>query len=92
MAHCLAIAIRSDANENALKLVRPGNAGARPGIIAFRGCFHGRTAACRNHRTGLITEAASLVPFQSNMFHSTIAKIPNPAIFALARAPNIGIR
>lgn len=34
----------ADANENALKLVRRKRAG-RPGIIAFRGCFHGRTSA-----------------------------------------------
>ncbi len=34
----------ADANENALKLVRQKREG-RPGVIAFRGCFHGRTAA-----------------------------------------------
>src|SRR6266849_8640635 len=34
----------ADANENALKLVRQKRDG-RPGIIAFRGCFHGRTSA-----------------------------------------------
>ena len=34
----------ADANENALKLVRQHRSGA-PGVIAFRGCFHGRTIA-----------------------------------------------
>jgi 4-aminobutyrate aminotransferase-like enzyme len=34
----------ADANENALKLVRQKRE-RRPGIIAFRGCFHGRTSA-----------------------------------------------
>ena len=34
----------ADANDNALKLARQKRDG-RPGVIAFRGCFHGRTAA-----------------------------------------------
>jgi 4-aminobutyrate aminotransferase-like enzyme len=34
----------ADANENALKLLRQRRGGA-PGVIAFRGCFHGRTCA-----------------------------------------------
>jgi acetylornithine aminotransferase len=34
----------ADANENALKLLRQ-HRGGRSGVIAFRGCFHGRTAA-----------------------------------------------
>jgi 4-aminobutyrate aminotransferase-like enzyme len=34
----------ADANENALKLIRQKREG-RPGVIAFRGCFHGRTIA-----------------------------------------------
>jgi 4-aminobutyrate aminotransferase-like enzyme len=34
----------ADANENALKLVRQKREG-RPGVIAFHGCFHGRTSA-----------------------------------------------
>src|SRR5579863_4450846 len=34
----------ADANENALKLVRQKREG-RAGVIAFRGCFHGRTSA-----------------------------------------------
>ena len=34
----------ADANENALKLIRQKRDG-RPGVIAFRGCFHGRTIA-----------------------------------------------
>src|SRR5579863_6821821 len=34
----------ADANENALKLARQKRDG-RPGVIAFRGCFHGRTSA-----------------------------------------------
>ena len=34
----------ADANENALKLLRQRR-GGRPGVIAFEGCFHGRTSA-----------------------------------------------
>ncbi len=34
----------ADANENALKLLRQRRGGA-PGVIAFNGCFHGRTSA-----------------------------------------------
>jgi 4-aminobutyrate aminotransferase-like enzyme len=34
----------ADADENALKLLRQ-HRGARPGVIAFSGCFHGRTSA-----------------------------------------------
>lgn len=34
----------ADANENALKLLRQVR-GGRPGVIAFSGCFHGRTSA-----------------------------------------------
>lgn len=34
----------ADANENALKLLRQRR-GGRPAIIAFNGCFHGRTSA-----------------------------------------------
>ena len=44
MAHCWLSLSGADANENALKLVRQKREG-RPGIIAFRGCFHGRTSA-----------------------------------------------
>src|SRR5579883_1934142 len=44
MAHCWLSLSGADANENALKLVRQKRDG-RPGIIAFRGCFHGRTSA-----------------------------------------------
>jgi 4-aminobutyrate aminotransferase-like enzyme len=44
MAHCWLSLSGADANENALKLVRQRRQG-RPGIIAFRGCFHGRTSA-----------------------------------------------
>ena len=43
MAHCWLV-LGADANENALKLVRSKRAG-RPGVIAFRGGFHGRTSA-----------------------------------------------
>jgi 4-aminobutyrate aminotransferase-like enzyme len=47
----------ADANENALKLIRQKRDG-RPGVIAFRGCFHGRTVAMaeitdrRDYRVG----------------------------------------
>ena len=44
MATCWLSLSGADANENALKLVRQRRDG-RPGIIAFRHCFHGRTAA-----------------------------------------------
>ena len=44
MDHCWLSLSGADANENALKLVRQKRDG-RAGIIAFRGCFHGRTSA-----------------------------------------------
>jgi 4-aminobutyrate aminotransferase-like enzyme len=44
MAHCWLSLSGADANENALKLVRQKRDG-RPGVVAFRGCFHGRTSA-----------------------------------------------
>jgi 4-aminobutyrate aminotransferase-like enzyme len=44
MAHCWLSLSGADANENALKIVRQKR-GGRPGVIAFRGCFHGRTSA-----------------------------------------------
>jgi acetylornithine aminotransferase len=44
MENCWLSLSGADANENALKLVRQKRDG-RPGIIAFRGCFHGRTSA-----------------------------------------------
>jgi 4-aminobutyrate aminotransferase-like enzyme len=44
MAHCWLSLSGADANENALKLVRQKRDG-RPGVIAFRGCYHGRTSA-----------------------------------------------
>jgi 4-aminobutyrate aminotransferase-like enzyme len=44
MDHCWLSLSGADANENALKLVRRRRDG-RPGVIAFRGCFHGRTTA-----------------------------------------------
>jgi 4-aminobutyrate aminotransferase-like enzyme len=44
MANCWLSLSGADANENALKLVRQRREG-RPGIIAFRHCFHGRTSA-----------------------------------------------
>ena len=44
MNHCWLSLSGADANENALKLVRQHRDG-RAGVIAFRGCFHGRTSA-----------------------------------------------
>ncbi|HXZ88427.1 MAG TPA: aminotransferase class III-fold pyridoxal phosphate-dependent enzyme, partial [Candidatus Binataceae bacterium] len=44
MEHCWLSLSGADANENALKLIRQKRDG-HPGIIAFRGCFHGRTSA-----------------------------------------------
>jgi 4-aminobutyrate aminotransferase-like enzyme len=44
MKNCWLALSGADANENALKLVRQRRDG-RPGIVAFRHCFHGRTSA-----------------------------------------------
>ncbi len=44
MEHCWLSLSGADANENTLKLVRQKRS-RRAGIIAFRGCFHGRTSA-----------------------------------------------
>lgn len=44
MDRCWLALSGADANENALKLVRQKR-DSRPGVIAFRGCFHGRTCA-----------------------------------------------
>ena len=44
MDHCWLALSGADANENALKIVRQKRDG-RAGVIAFKGCFHGRTSA-----------------------------------------------
>ncbi len=44
MEQCWLSLSGADANENALKLIRQKRDG-RQGVIAFRGCFHGRTVA-----------------------------------------------
>ncbi len=44
MEQCWLSLSGADANENALKMMRQAR-GGRPGVIAFSGCFHGRTAA-----------------------------------------------
>jgi 4-aminobutyrate aminotransferase-like enzyme len=44
MERCWLSLSGADANENALKLLRQRR-GGRPGVIAFSGCFHGRTSA-----------------------------------------------
>ncbi len=44
MERCWLSLSGADANENALKLARQKR-GGRPGVIAFGGCFHGRTSA-----------------------------------------------
>lgn len=44
MENCWLALSGADANENALKLLRQKRNG-RPGVIAFSGCFHGRTSA-----------------------------------------------
>jgi acetylornithine aminotransferase len=44
MENCWLALSGADANENALKLLRQKR-GGRPGVIAFGGCFHGRTSA-----------------------------------------------
>jgi len=44
MDHCWLALSGADANENALKIARQKR-GGRAGVIAFAGCFHGRTSA-----------------------------------------------
>jgi 4-aminobutyrate aminotransferase-like enzyme len=44
MENCWLALSGADANENALKLLRQKR-GGRPSVIAFSGCFHGRTSA-----------------------------------------------
>jgi 4-aminobutyrate aminotransferase-like enzyme len=44
MKNCWLALSGADANENALKLLRQRR-GGRAGVIAFQGCFHGRTTA-----------------------------------------------
>ncbi|MEA2680585.1 MAG: hypothetical protein QOK03_2307 [Candidatus Binataceae bacterium] len=44
LEHCWLALSGADSNENALKMVRQKRDG-RPGVIAFLGCFHGRTCA-----------------------------------------------
>ncbi len=44
MENCWLSLSGADANENALKLIRQKRDG-RPGVLAFRGCFHGRTSS-----------------------------------------------
>jgi 4-aminobutyrate aminotransferase-like enzyme len=44
MENCWLSLSGADANENALKLLRQKR-GGRPGVVAFSGCFHGRTSA-----------------------------------------------
>jgi 4-aminobutyrate aminotransferase-like enzyme len=44
MEQCWLSLSGADANENALKLMRQAR-GGQSGVIAFRGCFHGRTSA-----------------------------------------------
>lgn len=69
MENCWLALSGADANENALKLVRQKR-GGRPGVIAFGGCFHGRTSAMAevtdrpDYRTGQpATFAVHYVPF-----------------------------
>jgi acetylornithine aminotransferase len=62
MAFCWLSLSGADANENALKLVRQKR-GGRPGIIAFRRCFHGRTSAM-----GEITDRADYRVGQPSTF------------------------
>jgi 4-aminobutyrate aminotransferase-like enzyme len=80
MAHCWLSLSGADANENALKLVRQKRDG-RPGIVAFRGCFHGRTAAMAeitdrpDYRQGQPhTFRVEYVPFFDRHDHNSAAK------------------
>lgn len=67
--HCWLSLSGTDAAENGLKLMRQKRDG-RPGVIAFRGCFHGRTSAMAeitdrpDYRRGLpSTFPVEYVPF-----------------------------
>lgn len=69
MENCWLALSGADANENALKLLRQKR-GGRPGVIAFGGCFHGRTSAMAeitdrpDYRTGQpATFPVHYVPF-----------------------------
>jgi 4-aminobutyrate aminotransferase-like enzyme len=62
MENCWPSLSGADANENALKLVRYKR-GGRPGVIAFRGCFHGRTTAMAE-----ITDRPDYRPGQPSTF------------------------
>lgn len=75
--HCWLALSGADANENALKMVRQKRDG-RPGLIAFRGCFHGRTCAMAeitdrpDYRIGQpVTFPVHYIPFHNrNDLHS----------------------
>ena len=80
MENCWLALSGADANENALKLVRYKRAG-RPGVIAFRGCFHGRTSAMAeitdrpDYRMGQpATFPVHYVPFYDRNDPDSIAK------------------
>jgi acetylornithine aminotransferase len=87
MNHCWLSLSGADANENALKLLRRWRDG-RPGVIAFRGCFHGRTTAMAeitdrpDYRRGQPrTFPVAYIPF----YDSGDKKSPDKSLKALRR-------
>ncbi len=84
MDHCWLSLSGADANENALKLVRQKRDG-RPGVIAFRGCFHGRTSRDgRDHRSARLSASASHALSRSNTCRSTTDHDPDSPRKSLA--------
>jgi acetylornithine aminotransferase len=80
MENCWLSLSGADANENALKLLRQKRNG-RPGVIAFRGCFHGRTGAMAeitdrpDYRIGLPrTFSVKYIPFYDRHDPDSAAK------------------
>src|SRR6266481_1407905 len=80
MENCWLSLSGADANENALKLVRYKREG-RPGVMAFRGCFHGRTSAMAeitdrpDYRVGQpATFPVHYVPFYDRNDRDSIAR------------------
>jgi 4-aminobutyrate aminotransferase/(S)-3-amino-2-methylpropionate transaminase len=92
MENCWLSLSGADANENALKLVRYKRE-ARAGVIAFRGCFHGRTSAMAeitdraDYRVGQPTTfPVHYVPFYDRNDPDSIARSVAALRDAIARA------
>jgi 4-aminobutyrate aminotransferase-like enzyme len=91
MDHCWLSLSGADANENALKMIRQKRA-ARAGVIAFKGCFHGRTSAMAeitdrpDYRAGQpSTFPVHLIPFY-NRHDRDSAKLALAALREVIRA------